>query len=228
VLIEDEPHSRDRLRSLLAVHADVEIVGEAGDGFSAVALIERERPDLAFVDVQLPEVSGFDVLARVNHRPAVIFVTAFDEYAVRAFEERAVDYLLKPTSPERLASALDRVREVRRPLDEALLSALRQVVARPSPAGHICVRQGDSIILVPSAQIFWCEARERLVAVKTQTREYVTDTTLKELEERLDPRRFLRVHRGVLVAVAAVARVEGHRFEIGRSHLPAVRARLDF
>jgi DNA-binding LytR/AlgR family response regulator len=243
VLIEDEPHSRARLRRLLSVHKDVEVVGEAGDGVSAVALIDELRPEVAFVDVQLPEASGFDVLERVRHRPAVIFVTAFDQYAVRAFEERAVDYLLKPTTPQRLAEALDRLREARRPLDGAVIEALRQLVSRPSSMDHVSVRQGETILLVPTAHILWCEAQDRLVVLRTPPREYVVDLTLKELEERLDSQRFLRIHRGVIVATGAIARVErsfggryavcmrdaeSRRFEIGRSHLAAVRARLDF
>jgi DNA-binding LytR/AlgR family response regulator len=243
VLIEDERHSRDRLRKLLAAFEDVEVVGEAEDGVSAVALIDECRPDLAFIDVQLPEISGFDVLGRVRHRPLVIFVTAFDRYAVRAFEERAVDYLLKPTAPERLAAALERVRQTRRPVDDALIAALQQLARPPRHVDQLSVRQGDSILLVPVAQILWCEARDGYVLIRSAAREYVSDLTLKELEEQLDPDRFLRIHRGVIVAIGSIAKVErsfggrygakmrdtdGRRFEIGRAHLPAVRARLRF
>jgi DNA-binding LytR/AlgR family response regulator len=243
VLIEDEQHSRDRLRKLLAAIDDVEIVGEAEDGLSAVALIDERKPDLAMLDVQLPELSGFDVLERARHRPLVIFVTAFDHYAVRAFEEQAVDYLLKPTAPDRLAAAIERVRRMRRPVDDALLAALRQLVDRPAYVDHLSVRRGDSIELLPVAQVLWFEAKDGYVLIRTAAREHVSDLTLKELETQLEPARFLRIHRSVIVATGEIAKVErsfggrytvkmrdsgAQRFEIGRSHLPAVRARLRF
>jgi len=183
------------------------------------------------------------VLARVRYRPHVIFVTAFDHYAVRAFEERAVDYLLKPTAPDRLAAAIERVRQTRRPMDDTLLAALRQLVNRPTYVEQLSVRRGDSIVLLPVAQILWFEAQDRYVVIRTAGREHLSDLTLKELEEQLDPARFLRIHRGVIVATSEIAEVErsfggryavrmrdpaAQRFEIGRSHLPTVRARLRF
>jgi DNA-binding LytR/AlgR family response regulator len=243
VLIEDEQHSRERLRRLLAPFDDVEIVGEAADGLSAVALIDQCRPDLALIDVQLPELSGFDVLARARYRPLVIFVTAFDHYAVRAFEEQALDYLLKPTAPERLAAAIARVRQAKRPLDDAVLATLRELVERRAYADQLSVRRGDSIVLVSVAQVLWFESEDRYVLIHTATQEHVSDLTLKQLEEQLDPARFLRIHRSVIVATSQIAKIErsfggrygvrlrepeGRRFEIGRAHLPAVRSRLRF
>ncbi len=243
VLVEDEDHARDRLRRLLAAFPDVEIVGEAADGRSAVQRIDQLEPDLVFLDIELPEMSGLEVLARLRHRPLVVFVTAYDQYAVRAFEESAVDYLLKPTTEERLSEALRRVRARRGPIDPALLAALQSAL-RPRPhLRQLSVRQGDSILLVPAANLWWLEARDGYVVLRTQKREYVSDFTLKDLEQDLDPERFLRIHRGVIVCRERILKIsrsfggrytvrmadeEGTSFDVGRAYLPRVREVLGF
>jgi DNA-binding LytR/AlgR family response regulator len=243
LLVEDEEHARDRLRKLLAAFPDVEIVGEAADGQSAVEQIDALEPDLVFLDIELPEISGLDVLSRVRHRPLVIFVTAYDQYAVRAFEHNAVDYLLKPTTEARLAAALGRVRARQGPLDGDLLATLRSALEPRHYPRQVSVRQGDSILLVPVANLWWLEARDGYVVLKTSRSEYVSDLPLKDLEADLDPDRFLRVHRSVIVARDRILKVSrsfggryavqladesGTTFDIGRAFLPRVRELLSF
>ena len=243
VIIEDEEHSRERLKKLLAGVPGVSLVGEASDGQSAVTLIGALRPDLALLDIRLPELSGLEVLARLVYRPMVIFVTAYDQYAVRAFEENAIDYLLKPTSEERRAQAIERARARQRQIDDTLLSALRASVERRRYPDRIAVRQGESILMVPVPAVYWIEADTRYVLIRTRDAGYLLDKTLKELEEELDPDRFCRIHRGVLVAqdrVAKIVRLLGGRYAmkmsdpkgtslaIGRAYLAQVREKFRF
>jgi DNA-binding LytR/AlgR family response regulator len=243
ILVEDEPHARERLRKCLAAFPDVEIVGEAEDGQTAIEMIDALRPDLAFLDVELPEVTGIDVLARVRHRPLIVFVTAYDRYAVRAFEENALDYILKPTTDARLARAIERVRAARAIIDDGTIEALRKALTQARYVRQLPVRQGDSILLVPAAAIWWLKAEDRCVVLRTQSREHVADLTLKDLERDLDPDRFVRIHRGVIVARDRIAKISrsfggrysvrmaderGTSFDIGRSYLADVRKLLRF
>jgi two-component system LytT family response regulator len=241
--VEDEDHARDRLRKLLGSFPEVEIVAEASDGRSAIEKIDALAPDLAFLDIELPELSGIEVLARVRHRPLVVFVTAYDQYAVKAFEENAVDYVLKPTTEARLATAIERVRARRGPIDEALLAALRSALRPRQFTRQLSVRQGDSVLLVPVAHLWWLEAKDGYVVLRTQQREYVSDLVLKELEQELDPERFIRIHRSVIVSrdrILKISRTIGGRyavrmadergtcFDIGRAYLARARELLAF
>jgi two-component system LytT family response regulator len=243
VVVEDEQHSRERLVKLLAAFEDIEIVAEAADGQSAVAAIDGRKPDLVFLDIQLPELSGFEVLARATHRPAVVFVTAFDQYALKAFDENAVDYVLKPVSEPRLARAIERVRAGRRPFDDALVNLLREAVRGPRYPERLAVRQRATILLVPVNEILWLSAEDRYIVLHTAEQEYLYDGALKDLETQLDPARFCRIHRSVIVAQDKIAKIirslggryavkvagaKGPALAIGRAYLPAVRERLRF
>lgn len=199
VVVDDEAPARDRLRRLLREHPDVVCVGEAGDVASAVELIDRERPDLCFLDVQIPGGDGFDVLARARHQPAVVFTTAYDQYAVRAFEVHSVDYLLKPFRAERFAAALERAREAAgrgapsRADLERLSAELRQ-----GPPERISARKGSRIALLDPADILWFEAEETLVFARTEEGRFLVDRTLAELEACFGGE-FFRAHRRFLV-----------------------------
>ncbi len=243
VIVEDEEHSRERLAKLLAAFEDVALVAEAADGQSAVAAIDRLTPDLVFLDIQLPELSGFEVLERARHRPAVVFVTAYDQYALRAFDANAVDYLLKPISEARLARAMERVRAERRPFDDALVSLLREALRAPRFPERLAVRQRDAILLVAVSDIYWMSAEDRYIVLHTAEQEYLYDGALAELETQLDPTRFCRIHRSVIVAQDKIEKVErsfGGRYAvrlsgckapalpIGRAYLSQVRERLRF
>ena len=215
VVIDDEKPARDRLKRLLGAHPDFEIVGEAADAEAAVRLIDETTPDLCFLDVQMPEGTGFDVLARVKRVPCVIFVTAYDRYAVPAFEVRSIDYLLKPVGRERFAEALDRAREhidgagsARRILDE--LDALRRsfgggAAAAPRP-DRISVRRGSGLLLLDPNEIVWFEAEDTLVFARTGSGRFLVDRTLSELEQQLEGQ-FFRARRGCLVNLGHIAEI---------------------
>ncbi len=219
VIADDERPARAFLTALLASCPDVDVIGEATGGAEAVELMERVRPDLAFVDLQMPELDGLGVvrLVRKDRLPLIAFVTAYDEYAVRAFELNAIDYLLKPVDPARLRTTLDRAHER---LEHAEFRAgdlerLRAVASDLAPSQdapgyirRIPVRTSDAIILVPVEQVAAVVAQGELLHLTTVTRERHTIVhRLKDLEARLDPARFLRLSRSALINVEMIHRI---------------------
>ena len=221
-IVDDEKPARDRIRRLLEEHADVEIVGEAGDGAAAAALLDRERPDLCFLDVEMPEADGFEALRHARHVPRVIFTTAFDHYAVRAFEVNSLDYLLKPFSRRRFAAALDRAREALRGPATApgdLLRVLEQIrsgLPAPEPATpaapreggptRIPGRRGTKIVLLDPAEVLWFEAEDVLVFARTPEGRYLVERPLADIEASL-PASFFRAHRGYLVNLSKIREI---------------------
>jgi two-component system LytT family response regulator len=227
VIVDDEPLARTRLKRLLAAHPAIEIAGEAGDGEAACRVIEELAPDLVFLDVQMPGLSGFDVLARLQTRPRVIFITAHDEFAVRAFEEQAVDYLLKPVEPARLERALARITgtgsAAARIEEERLARLIDAVERRSAGPRRIAVRRGPKVILVEPASILFCRAEDKYTVLYTAEGEHILDRTIEDLEQSLDPSTFLRIHRSVLVNLACVrdlTAVEGGRFVVSLKDSP--------
>ena len=218
VIVDDEPLARKRLRRLLEAHPSVAVIGEAADGETACRVIEETRPDLVFLDVQMPGLTGFDVLARLDTRPRIIFITAHDQFAVRAFEEQAVDYLLKPVEPARLERALARVAPPAQKSDDERLDRLLEAVERRRPAfRRIPVRTGARIALVEPSAIIFCRAEDKYAVIYTANGEHVADRTIEELERTLDPEKFLRVHRSTIVNLEFVQEltvIEGGRFVI--------------
>jgi len=215
VVVDDEPPARGLLREYLGAHADVEVVAECGDGFEAVKRIGELKPDLVFLDIQMPRLTGFEVLELLDPGPAVVFVTAYDEHALRAFEVNAVDYLLKPYGRERLAEALARVRERRRaaaagaaaePLPASRLSA----AARPPGrfTDRILIRDGAQVHVIPVERVDFIEAQDDYVGVHTGGTMHLRAQTLSDLAESLDPQRFVRVHRSFVVNLDRVERLE--------------------
>ena len=216
VVIDDEKPARDRVKWLLDAHPDFELAGEAADAEAAVRLIDETRPDLCFLDVQMPEGTGFDVLQRVRHVLQVIFVTAYDHYAVPAFEARSIDYLLKPVGRQRFAQALERAREridgagsARRILDE--LHALRQLVGEGRAAtaprlGRVSARSGSGILLLDPDEIVWFEAEDALVFQRTAAGRFLVDRTLSKLERQIEGQ-FFRAHRSCLVNLGRIAEI---------------------
>jgi two-component system LytT family response regulator len=226
LLVDDEPLVRRGLRAFLAAERGVEVVGEARDGNEAVAAVRELAPDVLFLDVQMPELDGVGVLDALgpDERPAVVFVTAFDAYAIRAFEVHAVDYLLKPFDEPRFRTALDRVRErvaARRGgapvpaaerldarLDtrlDALLAQLRGDGRVPTDwLARIAIRETDRVTYVPVGDVDWLEADDNYVRVHTRAGARLVRETLKSLETRLDPRHFARIHRSAIVNLERV------------------------
>ncbi len=219
VIVDDEPVAREGLRLWLAEESDVEVVGEAGSPVEAIRLVLRERPDLLFLDVQMPEGDGFDVLEAIGaeHLPEVVFVTAHERHALRAFDLAALDFLLKPVREERFRTALDRVRrELGRGEERegpARLTALLDHV-RGGAAGderrrieRFAVRTKDRFVIVPAAEVRWFSAAGNYVELHVAGATHLVRATMAEIESGLDPARFARIHRGTIVRVAAVREV---------------------
>lgn len=214
LIVDDEPPARAKLRRLLAAERGTEVVGEAASGPEGVAAIHKLGPDLVFLDVQMPGLDGFDVLGSLDGGalPCIVFVTAFDEYAVRAFEVHAVDYLLKPFTPERFADALARVRERLRlregeELDGRLRRVLAEVRPRSAPLERLLVPVGETQIVVEVSRIDWMEAERNYVRLHVGAASYLVRATLSVLEERLDPARFVRIHRSRILNAARVREI---------------------
>ena len=207
IIVDDEHLARALLREYLAAHPDVEIVAECANGFEAVKAIGELQPDLVFLDIQMPKLDGFEVVELAGARTRYVFVTAYDQFALKAFEVRALDYLLKPFSRERLAQALANV--AARAAPAAQVQAVAQEAARRhGPLERILVRDGARVHVVPAAAIDWIEAQDDYVQISAGGRTHLKNGRMAELEEGLDPQAFLRVHRSYIVNVAAIARIE--------------------
>ena len=208
-IVDDEALARSVLREYLATLPDVEVVAECANGFEAVKVVAELQPDLLLLDVQMPKLDGFEVLDLVGRDVGVIFVTAYDQYALRAFEVHAIDYLLKPFSAGRLAEALDRARE-RLSRGERLPVAEVAKTARPdnSHASRILVRDGSRVHVLPVPKIAYVQAQDDYAAFFCDGKEYLKEQTLTEVESTLDPAKFVRIHRSYLLNLDWLSRVE--------------------
>lgn len=217
LVVDDEPLARERVRNLLAKEADIRIVGECANGREAVEAIERDRPDLVFLDVQMPELDGFAVLESVAPEvlPCVIFVTAYDEYAVKAFEVHALDYVLKPFDKERFREALDRARrEIARGADESalegrLLALLQDLEGRKQHLDRLVIKSGGRVSFLRTEEVDWIEAAGNYVELHVGKDSHLLRETMNKLESRLDTQRFLRIHRRLIVNVDRIRQLEG-------------------
>ena len=207
IIVDDEAPARLALREDLSAEEGIEIVAECTNGFEAVKAVAERAPDLLFLDVQMPKLDGFEVLDLVGRDVQVIFVTAYDEYALRAFEVHAVDYLLKPVTRERLRAALARARARQTPRPEP--AALREA-ARPSgaPLERVVIRDGSHVHVLPVDKIDYVEAQDDYVSYHSGGRGLLKEQTLAEVESQLDPRRFVRIHRSYLLNIERLAKVE--------------------
>jgi two-component system, LytTR family, response regulator len=211
ILVDDEDLARHVLHEYLSEEPDIEIVAECANGFDAVKLVAEHKPDLLFLDVQMPKLDGFEVLELVGDEMAVVFVTAYDQYATKAFDASAVDYLLKPFDLERFKTALQRVRQriaanTRQKLN---VSALRHAASAPgSYTQRIVVREGTSLHVIPVNQLDYAEAQDDYIALHSCGKTHLKQQTISNLETSLDPSRFVRVHRSFLVNLERIAKVE--------------------
>ena len=222
VIVDDEPLALELFGLLLADHQDIDVVAECQNGREAVSYLESKPVDLLFLDVQMPKVGGFDVVEQVGlrHLPPTIFVTAYHEHAVRAFDVHAVDYLTKPVNPERLAMALDRVREkiaaktalMTQEQFTAMLSGLRNSEESKSYPSRFLVKDGEKEILLPVEKVDWIEASAYYCGLHTDGRTYMLRETITDLSNKLDPRQFVRIHRSSIVNLDRVREIyrDGH------------------
>ena len=210
VYADDEPIARRGLERLLGGEHDVDVVAACENGIDAFEAIRAHSPDVALLDVAMPGMSGVDVARALGaaHRPAIVFVTAFDQYAIDAFDLHAVDYLLKPFDESRFRVAIDRVRTRLRPGHDAdssrRLDAVIKALERRVTADRLSIKDGDTVVLVPMADVTWCEADDNYVRIHTQTRQHMVRTTLRAFADKLDPRRFARIHRSSVVNLSHV------------------------
>jgi two-component system, LytTR family, response regulator len=208
VIVDDEELARGFLRELLSTHSDIEIVAECANGFEAVKAASDLSPDLLFLDIQMPKLDGFEVLELIDPGPAVIFVTAYDQYAMRAFDAHAVDYLLKPFTAERFERALERAKArlgERTLPPPAVAAEARPLAERPE---RIVVKDGPRVHVIPLDKLDYVEAQDDYVALHSAGKTYLKQQPIASLEASLDPARFIRIHRSAIVNLERVARIE--------------------
>jgi two-component system LytT family response regulator len=208
VIVDDEELARQMLREFLSAHPEMEIIAECANGFEAVKAVTELKPDLLFLDIQMPKLDGFEVLELIGADRAIVFVTAFDEYAIRAFEIHAVDYLLKPFSAQRFETALVRAKQR---LGGKLPPAVELSSSARPPAQYlerIVVRDGTRVTIIPVVKLDYAEAQDDYVALSSEGRKHLKQQTISSLEAALDPSRFLRIHRSYIVNLEKVSKIE--------------------
>lgn len=208
VIVDDEDLARQVVRELLVEHAEIEVVAECANGFEAVKAVTELKPDLLFLDIQMPKLDGFEVLELIGTEMAIIFATAYDQHALRAFEVHAVDYLLKPFGSERFEQALTRAKQR---LSGKLppVSELKAATRAPGEyAERIVVRDGTRVHIIPIAKLDYVEAQDDYIALACEGKKHLKQQTISSIESSLDPRRFLRIHRSYIVSLDRVTKIE--------------------
>jgi two-component system LytT family response regulator len=215
LIVDDEPLARDGIRLHLEEHTDVQVIGECGSGEDAVRAIEADKPDLVFLDIQMPGLDGFAVLEAIEESrlPAIVFVTAYDQFALRAFEAHALDYLLKPYDRERFNRALDRVRVQLRGrstggVDDRLRGLIASLGGRDHFLERLVARTNGRILILRAEDVDWVEAAANYVRVHIGPKQYLVRETMTNLENRLDPDKFLRIHRSIIVRKDRIKELE--------------------
>ena len=240
IIVDDEELARSVVRELLRPHLEIQVVAECVNGFEAVKAVSEYKPDLLFLDVQMPKLTGFDVLELIGTEMAVIFVTAYDEFAMKAFEVHAVDYLLKPVGKERLEAALE---QAKARLGEKMPAPAELSAAARAPgqyAERLVVKDGTKVTLIPLAKLDYAEAQDDYVALASEGKKHLKQQTIASLEASLDPKQFVRIHRSYVVNLERVARIEpygkdsrlailstGARLPVSRTGYARLKALLD-
>ncbi len=208
IIVDDEKLARQYLRELLRKHPQIEVLAECKNGFEAVKAVADTQPDLLFLDIQMPKLNGFEVLELLEHPVAVVFVTAYDEYAVKAFDAHAVDYLLKPFSKERLAQAIEKVQRSRQSPQHAGPELKEAARSADDYQKRIVVKDGTSVVIIRDDDIDYIQAEDDYISIHNKEKSWLKHQTLSSLESALDPERFVRIHRSVMVNVERIARIE--------------------
>ncbi len=243
IIVEDEELARDLLKDYLASEQDVELIGEYGDGFSAAIGINKDKPDVVFLDIQLPRLNGFEMLEVLDHTPQIIFSTAYDDYAISAFEQNATDYLLKPYSKERLAAALTRARERMNhgASSEKNAGELASDLTQQMPLDRIVVKDSKGINVIPTNDVHYIEAQDDYIMIYSTQGRFLKKQTMKSIMQRLNPGLFVRVHRSYILNILEIARIEpytkdsyiailkgGAKVNLSEAGYKALREKLDF
>jgi two-component system, LytTR family, response regulator len=245
IAVDDEPLARERVAALVQEHADLELVGEAGNGLEALDLISSLAPDLVFIDIEMPELSGFGVVSalRGDRLPAIVLVTAYDKYAMRAFEVGVLDYLQKPVTPQRFAAAVERARaQIQRQSPERVEAVLANAADLERTRGlrhRFVVRRGNTHYFVPVEQVDWIDVADNYLQLHVGARTHLYRSTMKEIEGELDRAAFVRIHRCIMVAISRIAAIQsldtggyvvvladGTRLRSSRAYAHQVRALL--
>ena len=218
ILIDDEPLARNIVKEYLQQYPAFTIVQECNDGFEGVKAIQQHQPDLIFLDIQMPKINGFEMLELVENPPAVIFTTAFEEYAIKAFEAHAVDYLLKPFSKDRFDKALAKWKQqyAVKPVTEKLQQVLETAATSIVQSNRVVVKDGGKIKIIPIAQIQYLEAADDYVKIHTADGVFLKNKTMQYFENQLPPQQFVRIHRSYMVQVQLITRIDPYEKD---SHL---------
>jgi len=241
VIVDDEELARHLVREYLSAHPEIEIVGECANGFEAVKVVTELKPDLLFLDIQMPKLNGFEVLDLLEKNFAVIFVTAYDEYALKAFDVHAVDYLLKPFSKARFDEALLRAKErIGGNQSPGLSKLAAEAHPKTKPIGRVLIREGSKVHVIPVEKVDYVEAQDDYFAVKAEGKKLLKQGTLSALEQELDPKRFPRIHRSYILNIDRLSKIElyakdsrvailtdGTRLQVSRAGYAKLKGLLD-
>jgi two-component system LytT family response regulator len=209
IIIDDEPLARSILSEYLQKHPQLELMQECGDGFEGLKAIQQHQPDLIFLDIQMPKITGFEMLELIEQPPSVIFTTAFDEYAIKAFEAHAIDYLLKPFNQDRFDKAIAKWTDQKSgSTEKATQDLLESAAMSPSQNQRIVVKNGSKIKIIPVQDVFYLEAADDYVKIHTQEGYFLKNKTMTHFEQSLDGQQFVRSHRSYIVNVQHITRID--------------------
>lgn len=220
ILIDDEPLSREIVKSYLRKFPVIGVVDECNDGFEGVKSIQQHQPDLVFLDIQMPKINGFEMLELIHPMPPVIFITAFDDYALKAFEANAIDYLLKPVSEERFQKAMQKFLDKSSGITNKTAELLDTMAQSPSQNNRIVVKTGNKVKIIPVHDIQYLEADDDFVKIFTGEGSFLKNKTLTFYEQTLDPQQFVRVHRSYLIHIGQITKIEPYQKE---THMAVLR-----
>lgn len=221
ILIDDEPLARSIVKEYLQNHPNLEMVQECNDGFEGLKAIQQHHPDLIFLDIQMPKINGFEMLELIEQPPGIIFTTAFDEYAIKAFEAHAVDYLLKPFSQERFDKAIHKWMEQHPVNAKSTSELLTSASLSPAQSQRIVVKNGGKIKIIPAQDIWFIEAADDFVKIHTGEGYFLKNKTMNHFEQVLEPQLFVRCHRSYIVNIQQITRIDPYEKD---SHIAVLRS----
>ena len=222
IIVDDEPLARSIVKEYLQKHPQLQLVAECGDGFEGLKAIQQQQPDLIFLDIQMPKINGFEMLELLEQTPAVIFTTAFDEYAIKAFEAHAIDYLLKPFNQERFDKAISKWNEQRSQGNEKATQDLLETASQsPAQSQRIVIKDGSKIKIIPIHDVHYLEAADDYVKIHTKDGYFLKNKTMNHFERVLDGQQFVRSHRSYIVNVQQITRIDPYEKD---SHVAILRS----